>query len=133
MIPLEGEILGVDEPVAEAQGDTVRKKFWTTFGKAARQLPFSEDLVAAYYCALDPRTPSRVRMILFGALAYFVMPADAIPDILAFVGFSDDVGVLTLALATVRGNITDAHRRAARKTLAEIGSTKPPPTHRRGG
>ncbi len=130
MIPLEGEILGVDEPVAEAQGDTVRRKFWTTFGKAARQLPFAEDLVAAYYCALDPRTPSRVRMILFGALAYFVMPADAIPDILAFVGFSDDVGVLTLALATVRGNITDAHRRAARKTLAEIGSTKPPPAHR---
>ena len=50
------------------------------------RIPFAEDLVAAYYCALDRDTPGYVRAVLFGALAYFVLPIDVVPDFLAGLG-----------------------------------------------
>ena len=102
-------------------------KFWATFRKAARYIPFADDLVAAYFCALDPATPHRVRAVLLAALAYFVLPFDAVPDFLAGIGFSDDVTVLVAAIAMVRAHITPAHREAARRALAE---TAPEPRQR---
>jgi len=56
----------------EEQERTVRRDFWTALKQFAGRLPFVEDLVAAYYCALDPATPMRVRGILLAALAYFI-------------------------------------------------------------
>jgi uncharacterized membrane protein YkvA (DUF1232 family) len=134
MSALDGEILEPDNKSGEKPGDraggadesSVRAGFWRTFQKVASQIPFAEDLVAAYYCALDPQTPGKAKAVMFGALAYFIMPIDTIPDILALVGFSDDVAVLTLAIATIRSNLTDAHRIAARKALAELSVGKPP-------
>ena len=61
----------------------------------------------------------RVRATLLAALAYFVMPFDFVPDLLALIGFSDDVAVIAAAIAMVRGSITPAHREAARKALAD--------------
>ncbi len=118
---LYGEVLG---PEIALDGDTrrseqVRRKFWTTLKKAVRYIPFSDDLVAAYFCALDPTTPHRVRAVLLGALAYFILPFDAVPDLLAGIGFSDDVTVLVAAIAMVRSHITPAHREAARRALSE--------------
>jgi len=101
-----GEILMPgDEETQEKQEKSVRRKFWPTLRKAARHLPFSRDVVAAFYCALDPQTPTRVRGILLAALGYFVMPFDIIPDFFAVIGFTDDIAVLTLALSMIRGHI----------------------------
>lgn len=111
------EFIGPDDKVI-GEGN-VRAKFWRTAKKAARQVPFMEDLVAAYYCALDKETPIKVKAILLGALAYFVLPVDAIPDIVAGIGFTDDVAVLTAAISAVRAHITPAHKLAARKAIAE--------------
>ena len=60
-------------PLFEEQERDVRRDFWTTLKRFAGQVPFVEDLVAAYYCALDPATPMRVRGILLAALAYFIV------------------------------------------------------------
>lgn len=115
-----GEIL---EPGSEdkqkERAERVRAKFWQTLKRAARRIPFVEDLVAAYYCALDPKTPMRVRGILLAALAYFVMPMDVIPDFIAVFGFTDDVTVLAAAIAAIRTHITDAHYAAARDALSD--------------
>lgn len=114
-----GEILEPgDDETRQDRESRVRGKFWETARRAARQVPFMEDVVASYYCALDPRTPTRVRGILLAALAYFVLPLDGVPDFLAFVGFSDDIAVLTAALAAIRAHITPAHYSAAREALA---------------
>lgn len=102
-----------------AQERSVRAKFWRTAKKAARQIPFMEDVVAAYYCALDKQTPVKVKAILLGALAYFVLPIDAIPDFVAGIGFTDDIAVLTAAITAVSSHITPAHREAARDAIAE--------------
>lgn len=112
---MDPEILGPEEE-REAK---VRAGFWPTFRSAARAIPFGPDLVAAYYCAFDPATPRRVRLILLGALAYFVIPTDMVPDFLPALGFTDDVTVLMTAIGMVARHIEPAHREAARRALAE--------------
>ena len=72
--------------------------------------------------AMDSRTPLRVRGTMLAALAYFVMPADLIPDFVVGLGFTDDVAVLTAAIAAGQGHIRPTHRKAARKALAEDGA-----------
>lgn len=88
--------------------------------RVAKRIPFAEDLLAAWICARDPATPRRVRLTLLAALGYFVLPIDAIPDILPFIGFTDDAAVIAAAIAAVAGSITPEHRDRARETLAEL-------------
>ncbi|MEM7695316.1 MAG: YkvA family protein [Pseudomonadota bacterium] len=114
--PLEGEILPPEREDG-AQDQTVRDGFWTTLRRAARQIPFTHDLVAAYYCAMDPNVPFRVRATLLGALAYFVAPIDAIPDVIMGVGFTDDATVLLGAITMVAAHITPQHREKAKAAL----------------
>ncbi|MGC4024378.1 MAG: YkvA family protein [Mesorhizobium sp.] len=97
--------------------ENIRQNFWRTARKAARHVPFMEDVVSAYYCALDKDTSTKTKGILLGALAYFVLPIDAVPDILAGIGFTDDIAVLSAAIAAVQASITPAHRSAARKSI----------------
>ncbi len=93
--------------------DTVRRGFWVKVKRLGAALPFVEDLLAAYYCAFDRDTPLPVKAALLGALAYFVLPFDAIPDVLPMIGFTDDAAVLATAIRLVAGSITPAHRAAA--------------------
>jgi uncharacterized membrane protein YkvA (DUF1232 family) len=119
--PLDGEIIPPgfgDSAGHDEREQRVRARFWPTLRRAARQVPFVEDLVAAYYCALDPRVPMRVRGVLLAALAYFVLPIDAIPDFIFGIGFTDDISVLAGAIAMVATHITEDHRIAARRALA---------------
>jgi uncharacterized membrane protein YkvA (DUF1232 family) len=121
---LEGEILEGAEEKAGANEKKVRAGFWKTFAKAADKIPFLEDLVASYYCALDPETPNRVRGILLAALAYFVLPLDSIPDFIIGFGFTDDMAVLGAVIASIRGNIKPRHTKLARTRLAELAKLK---------
>ena len=66
----------------------IRTGFWVKVRRQAAQLPFAEDLLSAYYCAFDRGTPLQVRAVLLGALAYFVLPFDGIPDILPPVSYT---------------------------------------------
>src|SRR5246500_1728714 len=97
--------------------DSVRRRFWIKFKHVVAQLPFAEDLLAAYYCAFDKRTPRHVQVALLGALAYFILPFDFIPDMMPVLGFTDDAAILATAIRLVAGNITDDHREAARAAL----------------
>ena len=88
--------------------------------KLARRLPFSEDALAAYHCVRDPATSKRVKFTLLAALAYFVLPIDAIPDIVPILGFTDDAAVIAAAIAAVRGAILPEHRTKARDSLQDL-------------
>jgi uncharacterized membrane protein YkvA (DUF1232 family) len=98
----------------------VRREFWAKAKRVAAQLPFAEDLLAAYYCAFDQATPLHVKAALVGALAYFVMPFDVMPDVLPLLGYTDDAAVLVAALRLVSGHMLPEHRDAARMALARI-------------
>jgi len=97
--------------------ESVRKRFWIKLKKVAAQLPFTEDLLAAYYCAFDKQTPRHVQVALLGAIAYFILPFDFIPDMMPVLGFTDDAAVLATAIRLVATHITDDHREAARAAL----------------
>ena len=97
--------------------DGVRKQFWAKLKRTVAKLPFAEDLLAAYYCAFDKQTPRHVQAALLGAIAYFILPFDFIPDMLPVLGFTDDAAVLATAIRMVASHITPEHRDAARMAL----------------
>lgn len=97
--------------------ESVRRRFWRKFRRVVAQLPFAEDLLAAYYCAFDRQTPRHVQASLLGAIAYFILPFDFVPDMLPVLGFTDDAAVLATAIRLVASHITQEHREAARAAL----------------
>ncbi|MEX1251835.1 MAG: YkvA family protein [Hyphomonas sp.] len=85
--------------------------------RIAGHIPFADDLASAYYCARDPLTPVKAKAVLFAAVAYFVMPVDMLPDVIAGLGFTDDATVLATALSVVGAHVKERHRGMARRLL----------------
>jgi uncharacterized membrane protein YkvA (DUF1232 family) len=103
----------------------VQDGFWHKARKTLGRIPFTEDAVAAFYCASDGATPLPVRAALFGALAYFVLPFDAVPDFLLGLGYTDDAAVLLAAFTAAKTYITDEHRTKARAWLHKEQQSAP--------
>jgi uncharacterized membrane protein YkvA (DUF1232 family) len=114
------EMLPMSLPVAYRPPD--ERRFWAKVLRVLTRIPFAEDLVAAYYCALDRDTPAYVRAVLCGALAYFLLPTDMVPDFLAGIGFTDDASVLAAALAAVGRHLQPKHRTQARQSLERFAA-----------
>ena len=100
----------------------VDQGFWPKLRRIARRIPFLDELLAAYYCATDPASPFKVKAVLMGALAYFVLPLDAVPDFLAFFGFADDAAVVYGAIKMVASHITPEHRAKAQAAISNLDS-----------
>lgn len=100
----------------------VREGFWTKARQTLGKVPFTGEAVAAFYCATDAATPLRVRMTLFGALAYFILPFDIIPDFVLGLGYTDDAAVLLAAYTACKTYITDDHRAKARAWLMKAAA-----------
>lgn len=96
---------------------SIKVGFWPKFRKFVGKVPFSDDLLAAYYCAFDEKTPRKVRGVLLAALAYFIMPIDFVPDFIIGMGFSDDATVLMTAFGLVSQYIKPRHKNKARENL----------------
>ena len=92
----------------------------------ASSLPFVRDLVAGYYCMSDGNTPAQIKAAILIPLVYFVMPADAIPDIIPAAGFTDDLGVWLAALKLFGGHLNEQHYGSADALLksADHGKEK---------
>ena len=97
--------------------ESLRRRFWIKLKKVVGKLPFTEDLLAAYYCAFDRQTPRHVQAALLGAIAYFILPFDFVPDMLPVLGFTDDAAILATAIRLVSAHILPEHREAARAAL----------------
>lgn len=114
------EITPYDPETYAKDRGRVETGFWAKVRKTLGQVPFLEEAVGAYYCAVDPDTPLQVKAIIMGALAYFVIPTDMIPDFIASLGYTDDAVVFYAALRTIAPHIKDHHRNKARRTLDSI-------------
>ncbi len=108
----------IDEERLARDRTAVLRGFWDKVAGNLDRVPFLDEAVAAYYAARDPATPVAAKAALFAALAYFIMPADMVPDLLAGLGFTDDAAVLYAALRRFAPHVTDEHRRRARAALA---------------
>ena len=91
---------------------SVTRDFWPKLKKSLARIPFAEDVLAAFYCAVDPATPLKAKGILLAALAYFIMPFDVIPDFILGLGFTDDIAVLYAAISMIRSHMTQEIGRA---------------------
>jgi uncharacterized membrane protein YkvA (DUF1232 family) len=108
------DYVGSDEAKNER---TVREGFASKAKRYLRMLPMASDVVAMYFCMLDAKTPFWVKGTVAAALAYFILPGDAVPDLLPLVGLSDDAGVLAATLAAVSAHVTEEHRVRAREWM----------------
>lgn len=85
-----------------------------------------EKALILYYTMQDENTPAWAKTTIIAALGYFILPMDAIPDVIVGVGYTDDLGALALALATVAAHITQESRQAAKKKMADWFGELPP-------
>jgi uncharacterized membrane protein YkvA (DUF1232 family) len=76
-----------------------------------------ENALTLYHVARDSDTPAWAKTVIYGALAYFILPTDSIPDLIPGVGYSDDLGALAAALATLAAHVKPEHSRKAREIL----------------
>ena len=113
----DDDISAFDAEKMQSEKRLVMREFSHKLRSNIGKIPFSEDVTASFYCALDGKTPAFAKAVLFGALAYFVMPADVIPDFIAGIGFTDDASVLLVAMSTVKKYILEDHRTKARQFL----------------
>ncbi len=100
------------------------QSFWRKLRRHAGRIPFIDQLLAAYYCAIDPRTPLQARAILYGALAYFILPFDIIPDFIAGLGYTDDAAVLAAAIRSILPHIKDDHRDRAKAAMKKLSGER---------
>jgi len=95
--------------------------FWSKIKLYAKKIgkPVLEKALSMYYAAKDSDTPKWAKTIMYGALGYFILPVDAIPDITPVVGYTDDLGVLAAAFGTVAFYIKEGHIQMAKEKIKQ--------------
>ena len=92
--------------------------FWKVLGKAGQKVV--EKALLLYYIMKSPKTPTRSKTIILGALGYLILPIDLIPDAIPILGFSDDLTALIAAIAAVEDCITPEIEEQAKNKAKEI-------------
>jgi uncharacterized membrane protein YkvA (DUF1232 family) len=76
----------------------VEENFWNKVEKVGKKLSFTKDVKALFNYFSDKSIPWYRKSIVVGALVYFIMPIDSIPDLAPLVGYLDDLGVITAVI-----------------------------------
>ena len=109
---------------AEFSDERLRDKLARHALDAGREVV--EKVLWLYYAAQRPDVPRWARLTIYAALAYFILPTDAVPDLLPAIGYADDLGALSAALLTVAAYVDeDVKRRASERMQTWFGSVKP--------
>ncbi len=100
------------------------RSFWATVKRSAKAIGESTLTTAftLYNTFNDDKTPIWAKTVVGGAIAYLILPLDAIPDYLPVIGFVDDAGALAAASATVAAHITPTHKREGKRQMEEFFS-----------
>lgn len=100
----------------------VDEGFWPKIRRVAAKVPFAKEALSVWYCAKDEETPLAAKGMMLAALAYFVLPVDAVPDFIAGLGYTDDAAVFTALMAIVGRNLKPRHKLAARQDIERLRS-----------
>src|SRR5262249_49526005 len=94
-------------------------RFWDTVRPFARRAgsELIEAAITLSHCLPDPDTPRWARAIIAGALGYFILPTDLVPDFTPVVGFADDLGTFVAATACVAIHVKPEHRARAQRQM----------------
>jgi uncharacterized membrane protein YkvA (DUF1232 family) len=102
----------------DKQTKYVTEGFWAKVKKYASKVTFARNAVAMYYCAVDSETPFAVKATAIGALAYWILPIDLIPDFIPVAGFVDDASAILIAYKAIAAHITAEHHKKADEFFA---------------
>lgn len=117
--------LPADPARLSAEEERMTRRFWRKLKSTLSYLPFAETFLAAFFAATDPKTPATAKAILLGALGYFIVPLDIVPDLLGAFGYGDDIAVILAAIKAVESSIREEHHEKARAWLEAARERKP--------
>lgn len=108
------------EQMKKAEKNYSEDKFWNKLKKYGKKAGSSVvyTVLLLYYTLQKPEVPAKTKAIIIGALGYFILPFDLIPDVAVGLGFTDDLGALGIALIQVAMYI-DADIKAKAKIKLE--------------
>ena len=101
----------------------VRRGFWPKLKRVASKVPFAVDLIALYYCAMDPETPRTAKALVLAALVWFISPFSIVQDLMAGIGFVSDAAVVAAVISIVGANLKPRHRELAKEALAKLAES----------
>jgi Uncharacterized conserved protein len=108
--------------VMQLNEERVTRGFWPKIRKVAARVPFAREALAVWFCARDDETPMAAKGMMLAALAYFVLPTDAIPDFIAGLGYTDDAAVFAALMSVIGKNLKPRHKEAARRAIEDMRS-----------
>ena len=100
--------------------ERVARGFWSKIRRVAASVPFAGEALAVWFCARDDETPIAAKGMMLAALAYFVLPTDAVPDFIAGLGYTDDAAVFAALMSIIGKNLKPRHKEAARRTIKHL-------------
>ncbi len=98
------------------------KRFWKKIGHIAKKVEASvlRPILLLYYTLKDGNVPIREKAYIIGALGYFIIPTDLIPDFIAGLGYTDDLAVMAILLKQVKDNITPQIEKKVESKIKEL-------------
>ena len=92
---------------------------WGKLARVAKRLgrEMVEKILWLYYATQRPETPAWAKTVVYSALAYFILPTDAIPDFIPVSGYADDMAAITAALTTIAAYINSGVKKQAEEKL----------------
>ena len=91
--------------------------FWPKIRRHARRIPFCRGGGDRLVLRPRPQDPSHIKAVVLAALAYLMVPMDALPDFLPALGFLDDASMFWAVWQMLSRHITDEHRQKAAEAL----------------
>lgn len=102
------------------------KKLWEKLLRIAKKVGATvlRPALILYYLLDDNQVPFHHKAYIVGALGYFIMPVDIIPDaILPVIGFTDDIAVMAFVLNIVKESVTPEIKAKADAKVVELLQT----------
>ena len=109
-VPIKIESFG-----SEYSEQGLKEKLSKIARKAGIKMAYA--VLVAFYAVQSDTLSFKEKARLYGALGYFILPVDLIPDAILGMGYSDDLAALVYVLHTVSSNITPEVKRRAREKL----------------
>lgn len=109
------------ERLRKYQDHYSEEKLWPKMKKFAARLGGKATyyVLVLYYVLQSPDVPLSNKTIILGALGYFILPLDMIPDLIPALGFTDDIAALTLAYKAIQSSITPEIKARAEAKVKE--------------
>ena len=101
----------------------ISRSFWKKIERVAKKVGATvlRPVFTLYYMLQDEKVPLQHKAYIIGALGYFILPFDLIPEsVLPIIGFTDDVAVMTFVLKMVKDSITPEIRRKADQKILDL-------------